>query len=154
MAATHYDPKLIDIFNMHKSHFLLIPPGLIRFIHPLDVSINVPSKKAMHHWVLDFRIKNFNTQKPNRDDIINEIVNLWYNHDLISPKNIISSFKCTGISVKLDGSELNLIKKYDDVCDEIILPSDVKLNDDFISEAENIYKDLEKKKKYWKGWKY
>ncbi len=47
MAATHYDPKLIDIFNMHKSHFLLIPPGLTRFIHPLDFSINVPSKKAM-----------------------------------------------------------------------------------------------------------
>ncbi len=52
----------------------------------------------------------------------------------------------SGISVKLNGSELNLIKNYDDICDEIILPSDVKLNDDFISEAENIYKDLEKKK--------
>ena len=43
-------------------------------------------------------------------------------------------------------TEQNLIKKYDDVCVEIILPSDVILNDDFITEVENIYKDLEEKK--------
>ena len=43
-------------------------------------------------------------------------------------------------------TEQNLIKKYDDVCGEIILPSDVILNDDFITEVENIYKDLEEKK--------
>jgi hypothetical protein len=112
---------------------LLIPP---RFIQPIDVSINGPFKKAMHHWDLDFRIKNLNSKKPTRDDIINAVVNLWYNDDLISWKNIISSFKCTGISVKLDGTEQNLIKKYDDVCNEIILPSDVILNDDFITKAE------------------
>ena len=87
-----------------------------------------------------------NSKKPTRDDIINDVVNPWYNDDLISQKNIISSFKCTGISVKLDGTEQNLIKKYDDVCDEIILPLDVILNDDFITEVENIYKDLEEKK--------
>ena len=125
---------------------MLIPPGLTRFIQPLDVSINGPFKKAIHHWDLDFRIKNLNSKKPTRDDIINAVVNLWYNDDLISQKNIISSFKCTGISVKLDGTEQNLIKKYDDVCVEIILPSDVILNDDFITEVENIYKDLEEKK--------
>lgn len=145
-ATTHYDPKLIDIFKQHKSYFLLIPPGLTRFIQPLDVGINGPFKKAMHHWDLDFRIKNLNNKKPTRDDIINAVVNIWYNDDLISRKNIISSFKCTGISVKLDGTEQNLIKKYDEVCDEIILPSDVILNDDFITEAENIYNDLEEKK--------
>lgn len=100
----------------------------------------------MHHWDLYFRIKNLNSKKPNRDDIINAVFNLWYNVDLISRKNIISSFKFTVISVKLDGTEQNLIKKYDDFCDEIILPSDVILNDDFITEAENIYKDLEEKK--------
>jgi hypothetical protein len=87
-----------------------------------------------------------NSKKPTRDDIINAVVNLWYNDDLISWKNIISSFKCTGISVKLDGTEQNLIKKYDDVCNEIILPSDVILNVDFITKAKNIYEDLEEKK--------
>ena len=100
--------------------FLLIPPGLIGFIQPLDISINGPFIKAMHHWDIDFRIKTLNTQKPKRDDIINAVFNILYVNDIISQNNIITSFKCTDISVKLDERDQHLVKKNDEVCDEII----------------------------------
>ena len=57
-AASHYDENLIDVFKKNNSFFILIPPGLTRFIQPLDISINGPFKRAMHHWDIDFRIQN------------------------------------------------------------------------------------------------
>ena len=79
-----YSFYLINFNDKNFIYFLLISPGLTRFIQPLDVCINGPFKKAMHHWDLDFRIKNLNNKKPIRDDIIYAVVNIWYNDDLIS----------------------------------------------------------------------
>jgi len=59
-VTSHYDETLMDIFKKYNSYFILIPPGLTRFIQPLDVSIKGPFKKAMHHWDIDFRIQNKN----------------------------------------------------------------------------------------------
>ena len=44
-ATTHYDENLKNWFKKFKSYFILIPPGLTRYIQPLDVSINGPLKK-------------------------------------------------------------------------------------------------------------
>ena len=145
-ATSHYDENLIDIFKKHKSYYILIPPGLTRFIQPLDVSINGPFKRAIHHWDIDFRIKNKNAKKPNPDDIINAVVNIWYNDALIKRSIIITSFKCTGISIQLDGSEQELVHKHDELCDEIIIPNDVIFNSNEISMAENISNNLNLKK--------
>ena len=49
--------------------------------------------------------------KLNESDIIDTVVQLWYNEKGITSETIINSFKTTGISVNLDGSEQNLIKK-------------------------------------------
>ena len=77
----------------------------------MDVSINRPFKKLTHHWDSDFRINNMNSKKPTYYDIIDAIVSLWYNEDKIQKNNIIRSFKITGISIKLDGTENYLVKK-------------------------------------------
>ena len=44
-ATTHYDKNLSKLFKDNNSSFILIPPGLTRYIQPLDVSINDPLKK-------------------------------------------------------------------------------------------------------------
>ena len=44
-ATTHYDKNLSKLFKDNNSSFILIPPGLTRYIQPLDVSINGPLKK-------------------------------------------------------------------------------------------------------------
>jgi len=100
----------------------------------------------MHHWDIDFPIKNKNTKNPNLNNIINAVVDIWYNDTLIKQSNIITSFKCTGISIKLDGSEQELVHKHNEICDEIIIPNDVVLNSNEISMVENIFYNLNLKK--------
>ena len=56
------------------------------------------------------------------------MVQIWYNEKGITSDTIIYSFKTTGITVNMDGSEQNLVKKNEDICDELILPYDVILN--------------------------
>ena len=141
-ATSHYDETLVDIFKKYNSYFILIPPGLTRFIQPLDVSINGPFKKAMHHWDIDFRIQNKNEKKPTPNDIINAVVDIWYNNTTIKQCNIINSFKSTGISINLDGSEQHLVHKHAELCDEIIIPNDVILEPNQIDIAENIGNNL------------
>ena len=56
--------------------------------------------------------------------------------------NIINSFKSTGISINLDGSEQHLVHKHAELCDEIIIPNDVILEPNEIDIAENIGNNL------------
>ena len=57
-ATTHYDETLSETFKKYNGAYVLIPPGLTRFIQPLDVSINGPLKKKFHHWYLDYIIEH------------------------------------------------------------------------------------------------
>lgn len=123
-ATTYYDKKLSEKLKKYNASYLLIPPGLTRFIHPLDVSINAPFKKFLHHWDTDYRINHLNRKKPDCFEIIDAIVSIWYNESSITKEIIIKSFKITGISINLNGSENHLVKKYDDLSEEIIAPDD------------------------------
>ena len=49
---------------------------MTRYIQPLDVCINHPFETALHHWYIDFRIKNKNTSKLNEYDIIDAVVQI------------------------------------------------------------------------------
>ena len=42
LTTTHYDNNILEKFIKFISTFILIPPGLTRFIQPLGVSINGP----------------------------------------------------------------------------------------------------------------
>ena len=57
--------------------------------------------------------------------LIDAIVKIWNNDEIITPCNIINSFKITQISINLNGSEQHLLKKTDEINEEIILPNDV-----------------------------
>ena len=141
-ANTHYDKNLSKLFKDNNSSFILIPPGLTRYIQPLDVSINGPLKKKLIHWDTDFRIDSMNKKKPNEFDIINAVYKIWYDKEFINYKMIIDSFKITGISVSLDGSENHLIKYHKELSDEIYIPSELlyksnKIINDYELEMDN-----------------
>lgn len=80
----------------------------------------------MLQWDIIFRIKSGNV--PTEREIIDTVVNVCYNDSLITKEIIGNSFKLNGILIKLDESEQNLVVKYDEICDQIILPEDVPLN--------------------------
>ena len=71
--------------------------------------------------------------------LIDEVVKIWNNDEIIKPCNTINSFKITGISINLNGSEQHLVKKNDEICEEIILLNDVILSlDDKNTNAEDV----------------
>ena len=43
--------------------------------------------------------------------LIDVVVKIWNNDEIIKPYNTINSFKITGISIHLNGSEQHLVKK-------------------------------------------
>ena len=86
----------------------------------------------MHHWNIDFYLDTQNKRKPSELDIINAITDLWYNENFITKEIIIKSFKVTGISSKLDGTEDNLIILHNEICEDIFSPKD------FLSEEKEL----------------
>ena len=76
-ATTYYDTNLSEKFKKYNASYLLIPPGLTRFIQSLDVSINAPFKKLLHHWDSNYRINHLNIKKPDCFEIIDAIVSIW-----------------------------------------------------------------------------
>lgn len=72
-----------------------------------------------------------NQKKPNSYDVIDAVNHLLYDDNIITEDIISKSFKTTGISVMLDGSKNYMIKKNEEICEEIIIPSD------FIDDLEN-----------------
>ena len=143
-ATTHYEENLVERFQKYNADFILIPPGLTRYVQPLDVCVNAPFKKKLQHWNIDFAIDNKNEKKPKEDDIINAIYNIWYT-ECNFPKDVIAkSFKITGISSNLDGSEDNQIIHHHEICDEIISPTEININD---NEFDEIIKKVENERK-------
>ena len=79
-------------------------------------------------------------KKPSEEDFINSINDIWFNENYITKEQIIKSFKITGISSNLDGSENILIKHNEEIGDEIIVPNDV------LQEKDNDIDIIEEKK--------
>ena len=69
-ATSHYSVSLIKIFINNNSIYILISPGLTRFLQPLDVSINFPFKTYLKQEYINFNLFKFNNEKATYDDII------------------------------------------------------------------------------------
>ena len=95
---------MTEKFKKYNSDYILIPPGLTYFIQSLDISVNCPLKKTLHHQDIDYRIRNLNQKKPNSYDVIDAVNHLLYDDNIITEDIISKSFKTTGISLMLDGS--------------------------------------------------
>ena len=68
-ATTHYEENLVQRFQKYNFEFILIPPGLTRYVQQLDMCVNAPFKKNYNIGILIFAIDNKNEKKPKEDDI-------------------------------------------------------------------------------------
>lgn len=149
-TTTHFDPDLSKEFDRHNAKYVLIPPGLTQFLQPLDVGINKDIKKFMRAADTNLRIKNKNIHPPSENDIIDNFSDVWYNK--IKSESIINSFKKTGISVKMYGSENYLVNIPEIILENFNNPEEYiqdfnqNLNkDDSINLEENIFSKINDK---------
>ena len=147
-APTHTNKKVIDKFNSMQTQYVYIPSGLTPYLQPLDIGINKPFKTRIKNSYLNFQISSIDKNnslimnKPNKvskTDMISFVSNAWWDEkDGIKSNFIINSFKKSGITLKMDGSEDDLFK-YPDESDE----NDFKIVDDDALEEGNKESDSE-----------
>ena len=128
-ATTHFSSDLNERFKKYESHFVLIPPGLTRYLQPLDVAVNKPFKDAMKNSDCKFRLKTNNNKLPDEEEIISQVVENWFDNNIIKKDTIIKSFKRTGISILMNGSENNLVNLPEFLSDELPIPNDININE-------------------------
>ena len=112
-ATSHMTTNIINILKKGFNEVTFIPPGLTRFLQPLDVSINKPFKQNLREKYISFCINNgAENIKVSRTKIISFICEAWYDSSVISKDIVYKSFRVTGIANKLDHSEDQLFKAW------------------------------------------
>lgn len=115
----------------------MIPPGQTCFLQPLDTSINKCIKQFMRQEDTLFRIKTGNIRPPFEEDIIEMFVKIWYDETKIRKDVIIKSFKTSGISTKMDGSDKNEINLPEIIIDEILDSEEyINLNNSIMNDSD------------------
>ena len=111
----HVTDEIRNLYTSGKKQLIEIPNGLTSIIQPLDVSINFPFKNAIRNKYINFIIHNnhgINNIKVGRIEVINWINEVWYDYNIITKDMIFKSFKETGISINLNGSDKSLNTSY------------------------------------------
>ena len=131
-----------------QTQFVYIPSGLTPYLQPLDIGINKPFKARIKNSYLKFQISSIDknnslimnkANKVSKTDMISFVSNAWWDEkDGIKSDFIINSFKKSGITLRMDGSENDLFK-YPDESEE----KDFKIVDDDAPEEENKESDSE-----------
>ena len=114
-APMHVTDEIRNLYTSGKKQLIEIPNGLTSIIQPLDVSINFPFKNAIRNKYINFIINNnhdINNIKVGRIEVINWINEVWYDYNIITKNMIFKSFKETGISINLNGSDKSLNTSY------------------------------------------
>ena len=97
-ATSHQTPEILDTFKTQDKFVTFIPPGLTRFIQPLDVVVNKPFKDHLRKKYIEY-CTNINdlSAKITRETMIQFICDSWYDPKIITSDMIKRSFECTGI---------------------------------------------------------
>jgi hypothetical protein len=106
----HITPIIKDLVRQqHNSDMAVIPGGCTHILQPCDVSWNRPFKDAFRdiydEWLISGPVdltKAGNRRAASKELILKWIKQAW---DAVTPEIIMKSFKVTGITVALDGTE-------------------------------------------------
>ena len=110
-ASSHISDEIIENCTGSYKDISILPAGCTSILQPLDISINKPFKTYIKEKYIQYCItKNITISKVNKEDIIKWICDVWYDEKLITTSIIYNSFKFSGLSNKIDGSEDWMIK--------------------------------------------
>ena len=75
-----------------------IPPGLTRYLQPLDVVVNKPFKEGIKKLYDEYCLESgAECIKVSRNKFIEMITKVWWDPNLITKEMIYNSFRYTGI---------------------------------------------------------
>ena len=104
-ALMHEIDIVNDKIKENKTKIIMISGGLTRYLQSLEVSINKlfkdELKKRYTKYCMDQQ--DIKTTIP-QEDLTNRVAEVWYD-DKLSSDIINKSFKTSGITLALDGSE-------------------------------------------------
>ena len=151
-CPAHCCENVKKILNNHNIDCIFIPKNMTSVLPPLDRMINNPFKKYLktkYSEFLMFENKKDESISDARKRILNDINELWYANNKefsgVNKDNIIKSFKITGISNELDGSEEQIFDGYD-IINKLNIIKEPKTNSDSDSSYDS---DGEKENKKW-----
>ena len=137
-GVTEYEDDFINWFNKNNSKYVLIPPGLTKVVQPLDMSITDKFRRRMLYWDVDFKLNNQYIRRQTEEEIIDQVLDIWYDDNFITREEIIKGFQDTGIGAEIK----NFKEKYDDEISESIWDSQDDYGDSMI---DNLVNDVDNK---------
>ncbi len=105
--SAHKGTNFLQELGLNDTDILNIPGGITSISQPLDVSINKPFKDRVKHYWRTWMVNRIDPKATVSRQLIAEWVKQAW--EAIPTEIIIRSFKKTGISNKLDGSEDDLL---------------------------------------------
>ena len=69
-VSSYLTDEVVNMFNINKCHYRLLPPGLTSYCQPLELWINKPFKDLLKTKYREFCIANKNTIKPSPENLI------------------------------------------------------------------------------------
>lgn len=101
-----------------RTDLAVIPGGLTSMLQPLDVSLNKPFKDNVRRLYSEWMAEGDHAmtpggkiKKPSVEILCSWVIEAW---SMISPEIIVRSFKKTGISNALDGTEDDVVHENDE----------------------------------------
>ena len=77
-APSHFNPKVIDLFDTNQQQYIYIPPDLTPYLQPLDIGINKPFKSRIKNYYLKNQISKCDKMD---SSIINEFNKISKEYD-------------------------------------------------------------------------
>ena len=125
-ASKHITKDIIKEIEKYDTEIIFVPRGMTRILQPLDDTINKPFKILIRKKYAEYCCnKNLSYVKISNNLIINWVSDIWWDEFAINQIMIKNSFRTTGISNNLNGSENLLFKAYDKLKEEIVIEQDI-----------------------------
>ena len=123
-ATMHTNENVIKELEKKDTEIQFIPKGMTAVLQPLDVAVNKPFKAHIRNRYIQYCYAKNSIERVSRDNLINWVAETWWDDNLINPFLIKNSFKVTGLSNNLDGSEDELFTGFKRLKELVVVEDD------------------------------